>query len=936
MKKVSTILSFIAIWGILWLITSGAMAQSGEAKTGKIAGKIVDASDGEPLIGCNVVLQGTRYGAASDLNGNFFVTNVPEGTYTVVFSYISYVKKSIHPVTVTAGLTYNLQISLEPEGIMGESIVVEAKADMAAKSALLVQQKKAVVVSDAIGSEQISKTPDKSAGDALKRVTGLTVVGNKYVYVRGLGERYSNAQLNGIEIPSPEPEKKIIPMDIFPSGSIQNITVVKTYNPDMSGDFSGGLVQINTKEFPESFYMAASVSSGINNASFSKIPRYKGGGTDFLGFDDGTRKRPNIPKFNSSASDNLKAQYNSQFQDVWSPLNSQVSANSGFSFSVGNSLGEKSNIGFLGSLTYSSDFNTRNEKEFFPIADGVPAFDYKTTKGNYSVLWGTLLDVNVKLNGNNKIGLKTVYNIQSDDEASTTSGYKNGSSGGDVRFTRLRYQQRGLFSTQLLGEHQINDFLKSKIDWHVAYSQADRSEPDTRQTSYVLNETLNRYDAFGSSNNSRFFSDLTDQEVNTGVDWSIPVEMIKNSKIKFGSLVRIKNRDFNAHRYAYSNFADAVRGEQPEALFSSDNIANGLVDFSDDTQANDTYTAKENTTAGYVMADLPLEKKWRFIGGVRYENVRTELNSFNPAAVSENKNLSPKYTNNDFFPALNVVYALSERMNMRLGYSKTISRPQFRELAPFRYDDYRRSTYGNPFLKPSHIQNYDLRWEFFPNSGELVAASFFYKSFANPIEKFLLPNPGSQTGDPVPVNGGDGSNIGVEFDLRASMMHIAETLKDFSVTANMSLIRSRLTQKNAIEVYTLGSDGPTYFSSDFVANKKRPMQGQSPYVINIGLNYANPVSQTDANLAYNVFGARIAEISSKLNDAQGNKIYDDVYEQPFHQLDLTVGQKITKNIKIKANWKNILDQKVQFKMGNFITDEYKPGMSFSTSVTYDF
>ncbi|MBL7961568.1 TonB-dependent receptor, partial [bacterium] len=836
----------------------------------------------------------------------------------------------------TAGLTYNLQISLEPEGIMGESIVVEAKADRAASSALLVQQKKAIVVSDAIGNEQISKTPDKSAGDALKRVTGLTVVGNKYVYVRGLGERYSNAQLNGIEIPSPEPEKKIIPMDIFPSGSIQNITVVKTYNPDMAGDFSGGLVKINTKEFPETFFMAAGVSSGFNNASFSKIPRYKGSGTDFLGFDDGARQRPNIPDFNGSTTNSQKALYNSRFQNIWSPTNRQVANNTGFSFSVGNSIGDQSNIGFLASLTYSSDFNTRTENEFFPQFDGTPSYNYRTTKGSYAVLWGALVDLNYKLNSNNKIGVKTVYNVQSDDEASTTSGFKNGSSGGDVRFTRLRYQQRALLSTQLLGEHQMNHFMKSKVEWHAAYSQADRNEPDTRQTAYVLNESMDRYEAFGSSNNSRFFSDLVDKEINSGVDWTIPMELIKNSKLKIGSLVRLKDRDFEAYRYAYSNFADEVRAEQPDQLFSSDNIANGLVNFEDNTQPNDRYTANENSVAGYVMADFPLNNKWRFIGGVRYEQVMTELNSIDPTSGSANKQLSPKYTNKDFFPALNVVYSLNERMNVRLGYSQTTSRPQFRELAPFRYDDYRRSTYGNPFLKASYIRNYDLRWEFFPLSGELLAASFFYKTFENPIEKFLLPNPGNPAGDPVPVNGGNATNIGVELDLRASLSHVTEAFKNFSVTANMSLIRSRLTQKNAIKVYTLGSDDPTLFSPDFVASKKRPMQGQSPYVVNIGLNYVNAVSCTDVNLSYNIFGKRIAEIGTKLNDADGNKIYDDVYEQPYNQLDLTVAQKLTKNLKLKGSWKNILDDTVTFKMGKYTTHTYKPGMSFSTSVTYDF
>ena len=932
MKNLCLLLVFAAVL----LLPSNATAQTGPLRTGKIAGKIVDASNGDPLIGCNVVLTGTKYGASSDLKGNFIINNIPVGSYTVLFSYISYVKKSITPVAVTEGLTYNLQISLEPESIQGEELVVEAKADRAASSALLVQQKKAIVVSDAIGNEQISKTPDKNAGDALKRVTGLTVVGNKYVYVRGLGERYSNAQLNGIEIPSPEPEKKIIPMDIFPSGSIQNITVVKTYNPDMAGDFSGGLVKINTKEFPETFFMAAGVSTGFNNASFSKIPRYKGSGTDFLGFDDGARQRPNIPDFNGSASNSQKALYNSRFQNIWSPTNRQVANNTGLSFSVGNSMGDQSNIGFLASLTYSSDFNTRTENEFFPQADGTPSYDYKTVKGSYSVLWGALLDLNYKLNSNNKIGVKTVYNVQSDDEASTTSGIKNGSSGGDVRFTRLRYQQRALLSTQLLGEHQMNQLMKSKVEWHAAYSQADRNEPDTRQTAYVLNDGLNIYEAFGTSNNSRFFSDLVDKEINTGVDWTIPMELIKNSKLKVGSLVRLKDRDFDAHRYAYSNFADAVRAQQPDQLFSSDNIANGLVNFENNTQPNDQYTATENTIAGYVMADFPVSNKWRFIGGVRYENVRTELNSIDPTSGSANKELSPKYTNKDFFPAINVVYSLNERMNIRLGYSQTTSRPQFRELAPFRYDDYRRSTYGNPFLKSSYIRNYDLRWEFFPISGELLAASFFYKTFENPIEKFLLPNPGNPAGDPVPVNGGNAVNIGMELDLRANLIHLAETLKDFSLTANLSLIRSRLTQKNAIRVYTLGSEEPTLFSPDFVASKKRPMQGQSPYVVNIGLNYANSVSRTDVNLSYNVFGERIAEIGTKLNDANGNKIYDDVYEQPYHQLDLTVAQKLTKNLKLKASWKNILDEDVTFKMGKFTTQTYKPGMSFSTSVTYDF
>ncbi len=897
------------------------------AQNGKISGSVLDGQNGDPLIGCNVVIVGTNMGASTDLDGHFIMQKVPAGVYSLMASYIGYTTTTITNVKILPDQVANIKIALQPEGIVGEEVVIEAKADLTNASALLVEQKKASVVSDAIGSQQISKTPDKSAGDALKRVTGLTVVGNKFVYVRGLGERYSNAQLNGVEIPSPEPEKKIIPMDIFPSGSLQNITVIKTYSPDIPADFSGGLVKINTKEFPDKMYLAASLSTGINRASFSKILRYQGSGTDFLGFDDGQRSRPNVPRFNTATPANEQAQYAGKFQNIWSPIPHRVANNVGFSISAGNSLGEHSNFGYLASLTYSGDFNSRDESEFFPQADGTPAYDYKTEKGSYSVLWGALLDLNAKINSNNKIGLKTVYNVSSEDEASTTTGFLNVSSGGDVRYTRLRYQQRNLLSSQLLGEHQVKSLGNSKIEWHGAYSRADREEPDTRLTGYQLNQTTGIYEALGQSRNSRFFSNLLDQEYNVGLDWTLPVSAIQNSKIKFGSLYRNKDRNFNAHRYAYSNILDAVRTESPENLFTPGNISNGDVEFEDVTQPNDRYDATEDLIAGYAMMDVPLGS-FRFIGGLRYEDFQVKLNSIDPTSGSLNAALSPKFGESDLFPAINIIYALNANSNVRMGASLTKARPQFRELAPFRYDDYRRSTYGNPFLKSSDITNIDLRWEMFPNPGELLAVSLFYKKFKNPIEKFLLPNASNPAGDPVPVNGGDADNFGVEFELRASLGHVAESMKDFSIISNVSLIQSNLRQKNAVAVYTLGSSSPTLFSPDFLAHDKRPMQGQSPFIINLGLNYVNPASKTDVNLLYNVFGERIAEI--------GTAGFDDVYEQPFHQVDLTASQRLSDRVKVKVNLKNLLNDDVVYKMGAYTTNRYKPGMSVSTSVTYDF
>ncbi len=928
--KMKRVLTMLVLAQTLWI--------SAYAQGGKIAGKILDASNGDALIGCNVSIVGTKLGTTTDLDGNFIIAKIPAGKYSVEISYISYNKKIVTNINVTEGLTSTLKISLEPESLQGNEIVVEARADKASSGALLVEQRKSSVVSDAIGGEQISKTPDKNAGDALKRVTGLTVVGNKYVYVRGLGERYSQAQLNGIELPSPENEKKIIPMDIFPASSIENIVVEKTYNPDSPADFAGGLVKINTKEFPDQFYASINLSGGLNSASFGQVLNYQGGSHDFLGFDDGKRARPNVPRFNVATDVNKTAVYNNRFQNQWTPRQKMASPNGGFSASVGNSFQSAIPFGYLASLTYSQENSKRDENEFFPVADETAAYDFKNSRGTTSVLWGALLDANVKLTPNNKLGIKTVYNVQSEDESMISTGLVNGSTSGQVRQTRLRFTERNLFSSQILGSHQINGFLNSKLDWHAAFSSAGRSEPDTRQTYYLLNTATNNFEAASSSKNTRFFSDLKDQEFNTGFDFSLPITLLSgSSKVKVGTLQRLKNRDFNAYRYSYANVDESVKGQAPEQLFTSQNISNGNVTFFDDTQPNDQYDATEKLFAYYVMGDILFSKQWRVVGGARYEDYRVKLNSFDPASGSRNTSLSPKLSDAQIYPAINVVFGYSENVNLRLSVSQTKARPQFRELAPFRYDDGRRSTFGNPFLTTTDIQNYDLRWEFFPRSGEVMAVSAFYKFFDHPIERFLLPSGSSQAGDPVPVNGDQATNYGLEFEFRKGLDFIAPWMEDFSASSNVTIIRSEVQQNDAIKVYVLGSSSPTIFNSNNLAHRKRPMQGQSPYILNLALNYQNPKTRTDVNILYNRFGQRLSEIGTKaINASTGKNTYDDIYEMPFDQLDVTIAQKLSKAIRAKISVKNILNEATSFKMGKFETLKYKTGRSFSASINYDF
>ncbi len=909
------------------------------SQTATVAGKIVDAANGEPLVGANVLLVGKSVGTTTDLDGLYTIRNITPGTYDLQISYVSFTRKVVKSVKLEQGKLTTINVDLQPEAYEMAEVVVEAASVRNSEAALLALQKKSASVSDAISEEQIKRSPDSDAADAVKRVTGVSVVGGKYTYVRGLGERYSNTQLNNVSIPSPEPEKKVVPFDLFPSNMLQNLVTTKTFTPDQPGSFSGGLVKINTREFPATFTMNAGLSTGFNSLNSSaSIPSYKGGSTDFLGFDDGTRSLPSsVPAMppSSRPTASQSAQLLGLFSNQWTPESGNAPPNLGANLSIGDQFSVGSiPVGYLASLSYSAETSYREKRERYPTQEIDPATgiaqlkdDYTVKQGTNSVLWGALLNLSTRLTDTDKLSIKSMYNRSSDDEARLIDGYSaQGSSSGFYRSTRLQFVGRTIFSSVLSGEHQMKALMDSRLEWRASFSTAERDEPDNRETVYALEQGTGRYfypNNFGSGN-GRFFSDLNDKSWSAGFDWTVPVNALgENSRVKIGTLADMRTREFSARRFLFSNVNAASQYLSPEELFTTENVAAGNIEFLDATASNDAYDADEATLAGYAMIDMPITEKLRMIAGARYENTSTDVTSFDPFGVTATEDMNASLDNANLLPAVNLIYSLTPNMNLRAAYSQTIARPEFRELAPFRFDDYRTSTYGNAALKQTDVINYDLRWEWYPNPGELLAVSAFYKTFIDPIEKVLYPS--ANNNFVIPINANDAQNVGLEFEVRKNLGFALDELEDFNVGMNFTLVQSEIQFRDDERFAVRAIPGLEYLSAAGFANSQRPLEGMSPYVVNLSLGYSAPTG-TNVMVFFNVLGKRIREV--------GTSGYDDTYEMARNQFDISIAQKLMDALSLKLSMKNLLDEDYIFRMGDLETSSYKVGRSFSLGMSY--
>lgn len=926
---------------IVIMLLSAALALSLSAEEmGVVRGLVVDGETGEPLVGANLIVYdaGGRpaFGTTTNLDGGFSL-RLPSGRHSIEISYVSYATKTVTGVEVETNGTFQLSEALSPEAIEVQAITVTARPERSSEVSMLVIQQKAGVVTDGISSELMSKASSSDAGDALKRVTGITVVGGRYVYVRGLGERYSNTQVNGAQMPSPEPNRRVVPMDIFPAGLLENIQVAKTFSPDQPGDFSGGSVQIRTKDFPDQLTLSLSASTSFHSqTSFKDIQSYTGGSWDFLGVDDGGRDLPGLVRtqaseqavrkrgrFSTSGFTSEEIQtFGRSFSNVWSPETRTAPLNQSYSFSVGNALSsENRELGFVLSLTYDNSYRNgsqewnsyrltaRDGREFLS-----PFTSYTVSGTTNNVLWGALFNSSFRFSPLHKISLKTIYNRNTDDEARGYTGF-NSDRGTDLRNFRLRFVERGVFTGQLGGEHHLDPLFKSNLNWQVGFAEATRDEPDNREVVYEMrNQRWTFFDITQSG--SRFYFDLADREWSAKLDWTAPIKSPAGlpAKFKLGGVRRMKDRTFDARRFRFEQSSGIQRHvdltADPEFIFAEENIAPGRFELRETTRANDNYSARQDLRAGYMMVDMPVAASWRLVTGIRVESSRQELRSFDPFAVNTEP-IVVILDNTDLLPGVNLVRRLSDRSNLRAAYSRTLARPDFRELAPFEFTDFvgGRAVVGDTSLTRTVVDNYDLRWETFPRLGELAAVSVFYKKFHDPIEQIIQPTAQLRVSY---ANAASAKNYGVEFEYRRRLDALVPDLENFSLSANVTLVKSK------VEIDP---------SSGVQTSSERALQGQSPFVVNLMLGYDAIEAGTSANLLYNVVGRRISEV--------GAQRLPDVFEQPRHQVDFTFKQRITPVVRLKLSAKNLLDSTVLYKQQEEVFTRYKRGRYISLGIGYD-
>ncbi|HDP98600.1 MAG TPA: TonB-dependent receptor [bacterium] len=930
---------------------------------GKISGKIVDAENGEPLIGANVVLQNTMLGAASDLDGNYFIPAIPPGSYTLVITMMGYSKIIITDVIVNAGKVTVINTSQKPEIIETEGVIVTAKAIRNTEAALLKDRQRSIAVSDAISAEAISQVGSGDAADAMKQITGASVVDGKYIYIRGLGDRYTSTQLNGAEIPSTNPYKRAASVDIIPTNLLDNIVTAKSFTPDRPGNFSGGAIDIRTKDFPEVLTMSLSISSSFNpqtNLKNNGAILYSGGKLDWLGMDDGTRNIPStmppmgthIPISSEAGQDQDKAllldQYTKSFSNVMRPVATTFPLNQSYHFSAGNQvtfLGRP--LGFIGSFSYSRNFTNYDDGHSAAYligghVDSVQAlivdYDLKDQKSSEEVLWGGLFNAAYKLNPTNKLMFNVLYNRNGESMARLLDGkfpYESGDA--NYQTTVLSYNERTMSSMQVSGDHQFDFLRMSRISWKYSFGKSTQDEPDIRFFTNSYDEDLGYYNMKLGHVPTRYFRYLDEDRNEFSLDVIIPFSQWggKLASFKFGGLTANKGRNFTQRKFIYDTATSYNFNGDVDQFFSNQNI--GIVDSLSYEWQGQRYTrydfglyiqepidwvalynGSEDISAGYAMLDLPLSARLRFVGGARFES--TNMN-----VVTQSNDPRENYfeiKQSDLLPSANLIYSLRQDMNFRLVYGKTLARPTFREAVPYKsYEFFNSYEYkGNPNLKQTMIDNIDLRWEWFSRPGEIYAISAFYKLFKNPIEQRIL----TEAERIITWDNVDRATVmGVELEARKRLDVINELFSNFSLGSNLTLVYSDIDIAKE-ELAEIRIQNPYRKSS-------RSLASQSPYIFNINFNYDNPNKRIASTLYYNVFGERLSFVT------EGGA--PDVYELPFHLLNFSISYKFINHLGVKFTAKNLLDsemEKIQkFKGTVYNFTKYTMGRTYSIELKYE-
>jgi hypothetical protein len=881
-----------------------------------VTGRVVDAKSGEALIEATVkVVAGAQKQVLTNLDG-YYVLPLPPGVYDLRVFYELYSGRRVQNVRVEAGKPTQLDVQLSGDESAVQEVVVETRADRRKESALLQERKRAAAVSDSIGAQEIARTPDSGANDAVKRVVSATVVDNKYVLLRGMGGRYTVALLNGALVPSLEPDEASVPLDVFPTALLANLNVVKTYTADLPGVFGGGALLLETNSYPNELEFRPRVSfSGDTVSTFRRRLDQRSTLSESLTFAQRSRGLPAQAPSDGAAvvrpgygADQVAALGRTLPKD-WLGGSAQTAPNLSVGASLGNSVRfGGSRLGYLASVSF------QRKESIVPAFLGVVDANDEYQESQDAILGaevaqlGGLLNLGLQLDRDNEVTALGFLTRGTDERTQRAVGFNDGVS-DDLDQTRLQFIERSLGFAQLKGFHRLDVLGDMELDWQGNYSRVVRWEPDTRDIAYF--ERPEGQDTFFDAPNSatRFFSDLGEDSYGGTLNATLPLAW---ARLKVGGLYQRNGRAFLARRFRYTIRDEVVDPTlPPDQLFSDANIGalpSDAVRFNERTQAADGYTGFLTQVAGFASADLKPLEPLRLVVGARLESSDQGITT-DPRFATDGRGVQTgRQAQLYVLPSANATFSLSPEVNLRAGYSLTLARPTFREIAPFFFFDFvrRRGVTGNEALVPTRIHAGDLRAEWFVGENEVLAASGFYKQLLDPIES-VLANAGQEV---TFRNAQAGQVYGLELEARSTLARLSPSLSNFRVGANLTLIRSSVRLRPQDQTVQTNLD--------------RPLQGQSPYVVNVNLGWADPQLGSEVSALYNVSGPRLTDV--------GIVGLPDVYEQPFHRVDLVFSQSFKSGLQLKATVANVLNARQYQTQGPLDVFSFSPGVSASLSL----
>ena len=923
------------------------LATASDLDPGTIKGRLINSDGGAPIDGARIFISGMTGDIRSD-DGGLFSAELAPGTYSVSILHSGFNTLTRDGIEVTENGELQLNLKLTPAGSELPEFVVIVPHISGSLASVLEERRDDVAVANILGSEQISKSGDSDAASALKRVTGLTLVDGRFIFVRGLGERYSSTVLNGANVPSPNPTRRVVPLDLFPAGIIDSISVQKSFTPEMPAEFGGGTVQLRTKGIPETAFLNFEAKIGYNSQTTGKTGLdYRGGGRDWTGYDDGTRDMS--PLLTQATADGTQLREFNRFtvegytKEALEIIGESLSVNYqavpkdappniGFGIAGGNRFDVSDNIalGFLAAIDYDDKYLTAVQQR----TDYIVAGDELQSENDFTYLIsGRNIDLSgfitagAELGEHHRLTFNTMLLRSTTDRTQEQKGFNKDAEGGDIKITELEWIERQLLTSQLLGEHVFTALWNMELNWDYTTATAESKEPDTRIYRYDPDTLTDNEDdlifSLRNDSNQRRWGQLEDNSDSWNLNLIQPLDFSQHlgASVKAGLSSVKKDRLSSIRRFGFqskgpvSGNVDLRRNLNPDDIIFEDTIGPRGWQLNEVTIATDAYQADQTIESRYFSLDFRWKEWLRLGGGIRSEKSKQSVTTFDIFDADRNPVISDLNTD-DSFSSISATLIFGDHQ-IRAGFGETINRPDFKELSPSLYKDplLDRFVKGNPDLIPAYLTNYDLRWDWYFAQGEFISLGAFYKEFKDPIENVILAGAAQIT---TFDNAKAAENLGVEFEFYKTLEFVSRWWGEADQWAKWYLN----TNYAWIDSEIILSDQ----NSSVQTSSARPLQGQSPYVWNLTIGYDDMDRGINAAFLYNDFGERIVDV--------GTNGAPDIYQQPRPALDFVYSQKFSEHWKFKFRARNLLDPNVKVTQGKETRRLFKVGREYTLSIEW--